>query len=1033
MNSIEKYSSIVLSCSFALVIAGIIAGLNLPNALLPSINRPQIALATSWPGKTAEEIEQILIAPLEQELSSLSHLKELQTNVNSSWAWTVIDFHSEANMEQMYIEVLSKINQVPNWPTQVRTPDVFNFANGAGATLGSFFLYSEKPASELQLIDAFINHVKPAFSKVPGVQSIEEAGTPTAQRVDIEFDPEKMTRYSLTIGEITENLNNLTDRSGGNLKIGSKDYALHFKGQIPLEELSTLPIATRESQIIQLSDIASVKERVASDWLYFALEGNRSLYFYLRPTENVNVLETIAQLKSTIEELNDGELNRLGMKLAISRDDSTGIRNSLSLVYGSLLLGSLLACLVIYWFLRNPRTLTLIFLSIPICISLVVLGMYLGNRSMNVVSLAGIALSIGLMVDAAIIVVENIQRLRKQGINIQESITRGTKEVSGSLFSSTISSVIVFLPIIAMQSATGQLFQDLAFTISSALLASLLFALLILPSLARHLLGKAAISEEGSSSIKINKVLEWWVKLSIRSASNPKLASTMILLGLPVALIATFISSPDIDVLPDPKQNMLSVYINFESPLSTETIRNEIGERVVNRVTANREEIENQVSTYGIICNPNNCNLYLYTKGDWDFEELKSWLNEKALFGLIGTRIHFRQGGLLRFALPDNRISQLDIKGAELSRLQMAGSELMGHLRLEFPDAQIQEGSALQNRAVRIEFQPKLVQLARLGITISELNHHLMALTDGIYIGHFYTGTNTLPFYFKAREPQNLEILLNTEILINNHGFIPLRELTDAKITQAPASILRVGQEVSASINLTPPEGVAMKSFVEDVDQSVKEFLSESSYNDLHTQFRGSANELNLFLSEFLKIFAAAIAVLALLMYFAQRSAKLAAAVLCAVPLSFAGGMLSLQVLNLFTPQSLDVITMIGFVILMGLVVNNAILLANQFHKSLQNGANQLEAIYMAANLRVRPIMLTTITCIFGNIPLVLNPGSSAAIYRGLATVITGGMVFSALFVLAFMSALLSRKLFSTQISATAQKSDLKLPEATTA
>ncbi|MCO1336912.1 efflux RND transporter permease subunit [Microbulbifer sp. OS29] len=489
----------------------------------------------------------------------------------------------------------------------------------------------------------------------------------------------------------------------------------------------------------------------------------------------------------------------------------------------------------------------------------------------------------------------------------------------------------------------------------------------------------------------------------------------MLVLGLPLSLIVTYFSTPPIDVLPDPKQNMISAVINFESPLATEVVRKEIGERVINRLKTHLNEFEEQISTYGILCNPNNCNFYIYTRGDWDFEELKNWLNKKVLHGLVGTRLHIRQGGLLRFAMPNNRISQLDIKGAELSRLQAAGSELMNHLRAEFPQAQIQEGSALQNRAVRIEFNPRLDHLAHLGITISEFNRQLMALTGGIYIGHFYTGTNTLPFYLKAQEPINLEALLDTEVLIEGHGLIPLRQLVDAQITQAPASILRVGHEVSTSLNLTPPQGLAMKSFVEEVDQSVSAFMAESNYNDLHTQFRGSANELKVFLNEFLKIFLSALIILALLVYFTLGSAKLATAVICAIPLSFAGGMLSLQLLNLFTPQSLDVITM------MGLVVNNAILLVNQFQLSLRAGSSQLEAIHQATSLRIRPIMLTTITCIFGNLPLVLNPGSSAAIYRGLAAVITGGMLFSALFVLAFMSALLSLKWFQLKSTSTTQ------------
>ncbi|BBM02722.1 efflux RND transporter permease subunit [Microbulbifer sp. GL-2] len=1015
MKIIEKYSSAIITCSFLLVLFGIYFGLKIPNALLPNIDRPQIALATSWPGKTALEMEQALVAPLEQELSSLGFLEKIQTTVSNGFAWTLITFHPNADMEQMYIDVLSRLNQVPNWPSQVSAPRLYNFSNGAGATLASFFLYSTKKATEQELSQAFRDHVQPKFSKIPGVASVVVSGTPMEQRVDIEFDPKGLAQVSLTINQVQSRLNDLIDRSGGNLTIGSKDYALHFKGQIPITDIESLPIATRGPHIIRLGDIASVHTRMASDWNYFALEGNQSFYFYLMPTDDISVLQTIDTIKTLISELNKGELGRLGMEVAISRDDSKSIRSSLQLVYGSLILGALLACLILYWFLRDLRTLALIFTSIPVCIALVILGMYLGGRSINVISLAGIALSIGLMVDAAIIVIENIQRLRSQGSDLLTSIRQGTQEVTGALTSSTISSVIVFLPILSMQSATGQLFKDLAYTISSALIASMLFALLLLPALARYLLTSTEKANPKDKNQILNRILQRWIHISLKPAGRAGLRNCIIFLGLPAALIVTYISSPSIDVLPDPKQAMISIFINFESPMALEAVERDIGQLIMDRLEQSKGEFEEQIVTYGTLCYPAMCQLYIYTQGDWEFERFKDWINKDIVSGLTGTRIHIQQGGLLRFAMPNSRVSQLDIKGAELSILQAAGRDLLEHLRSEFPDAQITEGSALNNRGLRIEFEPNQDQLIRLGMTLPEFNRHLMALTDGIYIGNFYTGTNTLPFYFKAKEPANLEQLLNTQIMITGQGLIPLRQLTSAEITQAPDNILRVGQEVSTSLNLTPPSGVAMKDFTEQVDQSVVDFLDQSQYQELHTQFRGSANELKLFLQEFLQIFTVALLILALLMYFYLRSMKLALAVLFAIPLSFAGGMLSLRFLNLFVAQNLDVITMIGFVILMGLVVNNAILLVNQFQSSIDRGMHQVDAIKSALSLRIRPIMLTTTTCILGNLPLVFSPGDSATIYRGLAAVISGGMVFSALFVLSFMSALLSLKTFSAR------------------
>ncbi|BBM00776.1 hypothetical protein GL2_08500 [Microbulbifer sp. GL-2] len=457
---------------------------------------------------------------------------------------------------------------------------------------------------------------------------------------------------------------------------------------------------------------------------------------------------------------------------------------------------------------------------------------------------------------------------------------------------------------------------------------------------------------------------------------------------------------------------MVSTYINFEEPKAVDVIEKEVASVIQNRIKRTLESRKPQISTYGIMCYPSMCNLYFYTQGDWEYNEFKSWIESEITHDLVGARVFTRQGQLLQFAMPNSRVSQLDIKGAELPILQSAGRELLTHLRSEFPDAQIQEGTALDDRGVRIEFQPNQEQLLYFGIGLSDFNRYLVTLTDGVYLGSFYTGTNTLPFYLKSEDPKDLKQLLNTEIMIGGHGLVPLNQLTEARITLAPDNILRIDQDVSVSLNLTPPPEVAMKDFVDNVTLSVEEFMSSREYQGMHVKFRGSANELKIFLQEFLYLFVAALIVLAMILSVTLGSIKLAIAVLLAIPLSFAGGMLSLSLLNLFVTQNLDVITMIGFVMLMGLVVNNSILLVNQYQAAINIGIRQFDAIKNAVDMRIRPIMLTTITCILGNLPLVLNPGDSAAIYRGLAAVITGGMFFSALLVLGFMSALLTLPLF---------------------
>lgn len=1037
MKNLNRFSSAILALTFLTIVGGIIAGLKLPNSLLPDISRPQIELFTAWPGKTASQIEQSLITPLEQRLSGIAQMTEMRSNVRAGSATTVLSFQADANMKQAYIDVLSASNQVPNWPSQVASPFIEDYSNGAGATLASFFLYhNDKDVTDQDaLIDAYRFYVEPAFAKISGIGGAV-LGTPTERRIDIEFDPKLLAKYSLSQNSILPRLNDFVDRSGGNLNFGAREYDLQFKGQTTLEQLAQLPIAAKEQHVIRLNDIAQIKTRLVSDWGYFALEGKRSLYFFLQPSKNINVLDTIATIKQTMDELNNGPLKASGIEVAISRDDSVAISNALWLVYGSLVLGVVLACVVLYYFLRHLPSVALVFFSIPFCLAVVALLMGLGGFSLNVISLAGMALSIGLILDAAIIVVETINRIQSRHspttANFEKSIEQGINEVRAALFSSILSSIIVFLPMLFMESSEGRLFRDLAFTISAALAASALFALVILPLLYRRFIrpaspvfdrelggecdDKLTIDFETGSKIseaRVKKTFSIISRALVYPAYNRKVSAIFLVLAIPFALLLSIGLRPDIDVLPDPKQNIISSFVQFDDPISVAAIEQEYAKLMVARVEQQLELRQDLgIRTHGLFCFPTFCQIYFYTDGSVDFSELKKWVESNITQDLIGTTVFSRQGGLLRFAMPDSRVSLIDIRGADLTRLQEAGRGLLEYLQKQHPEARINEETPLSNRASRVEFTPKHDQLVHLGISPAELNQHLLALTGGVYLGDFYTGANTLPFYFKAKDSEFLDQILDTEIVVADHGLIPLRELLSAEIKLAPESIFRVDRELTASIAITPPGGQAMGVFVDKLRPDVEDFMAKN-HPDLHLSYRGSADKLAVFLQEFVQIFIAALLILALLMYLSLQSWKLAAAVLLSMPLAILGGMLNLRLLNVFVPQNLDIITMIGFIILMGLVINNAILLASQFRQGLNQGLGQTDSILIAIASRKRAIYMSTGTSILGMLPLMISPASSAEIYRGLAAVICGGMIFSALFSISFMAALLSLPFFN--------------------
>ena len=571
-----------------------------------------------------------------------------------------------------------------------------------------------------------------------------------------------------------------------------------------------------------------------------------------------------------------------------------------------------------------------------------------------------------------------------------------------------------------MDSSESQLFEDLAFTISSALMASVLVALILIPTLARYFLNSepAGLTSHQQSKFNSRSQYAWEQRLTL-PARNKAMMLLTLFIGLPLALVYSYLAMPALDVLPNPKQRSINAFINLNEPMNAQAVAKNIAQPVFERIKAQKKlSTSPDYDVYGMFCSEQGCLLYFYPSPGWDYPSFKQWLEQNIVNDFPGTQVFTQQGRLLRFALPDSRTTLLDIKGDKLANLQLAGRDLLTRLKEKFPQANIQEASPLHNQAARIEFTPKQDQLTYFGLSQSQLNRQLVALTDGIYLGRFYADGDTLPFYFKAQPAEHLDQLLKTEIVVPNFGYQPLHQLVTAKMTLAPQSLNRINRQSTVSLNLSPAENMPVGPFIKAVKQQVAEFIATNPNKQLFISYRGSADRLSAFLQEFGQMFLLSLAILTILMWLTLKSWRLAFAVIASMPLAIAGGMLNLQLLNLFTVQNLDVITMIGFIILMGLVINNAILLASQYDIALKSGLSQQMAILEAVKLRKRPIYMSTCTTIFGMLPLMLSPGEGAEIYRGLAAVIIGGMTLSALFTLSFVSALLALPLFNRQILA---------------
>lgn len=1007
LSKYQQYSSVVVALSLLICIIGAVMGVRLPNALLPPIDRPEILVNTAWPGKSSEAIEQTLITGLETALYGMNNLVLMESRVNSGSATIRLEFKSDTDMQQMYIDVLSRVNQVPGWPSDVSRPFVVNNSGGSNNTLATAMVYSTQAVTESEFIKVFKNQVEPNIGKISGVANLNPIYNRTEQRVNIEFDPTKLARYSLPLANVMQTLNNLADSSGDTLTLGNREYALHFKGQMESQELMELPIHRYGEFIVRLKDIANIKKHLAQDWSYSSINGHRAFYFVISAAKDINALATLEQIKQNITLLNEGPLAKANMKLELSRDDSKAIKKAISQVYTALFLGIMLSAIILFYFLRNFRLVTLIFISIPICLSMVLVLMKLFGYSLNVISLAGMALSVGLVLDAAIVVIENILRLKRQGLPTHKAISQGTNEVRSAIISSTFSSIVIFVPILLLKTSESQLFEDLAFTITSALSASLVVALIVLPVFTRFFITNDEIKLTTQPNSR-------WVHYLTFSSSSKKRAYSCVFLAVPLALVMGYVLMPSIDVLPDPKQRMIITYITINDPMSPDATYQNIVSPTKSRLQKQKNSpTAPDYDVTGTLCFDNFCMLYFYPSAGWHYPDFKNWVETKITHDLAGVSIFSRQSSLLRFVLPENRATQLDIQGGNLEKLQQAGKKVLKRLKKIFPNANIRESTPLDNKAARIEFTPDYEQLMHYGMSRDNLNRHLLALTQGVFLGRFYNQGDTYPFYFKGHEQSDIDQLLATEIYIENFGLRPLSQLVSANLDLAPESSLRINREATISFYITPPENMTVGDFDNVLNQEVKNVMTKNDLNDLHVSFRGSTDRLALFLQEFFDMFILSVIILLLLLWLSLSSWKLAFAVLLSMPLALFGGMATLKFMNLFMAQNLDVITMIGFIILMGLVINNAILLASKYKQGIGLGVSQQQAIYDAVASRKRPIYMSTGTTIFGMLPLMLTPGEGAEIYRGLAAVIIGGMTFSALFSLSFMSALLSLPIYA--------------------
>ncbi|MEJ8569475.1 efflux RND transporter permease subunit [Elongatibacter sediminis] len=1004
--SLSNPVAVVVACILVFIF-GSLSLSRLPIQLAPDIERPEITIATVWRASAPNEVESEIVEPQEDVLRGIPGLLRLQSTANFGSSFLNLQFAIGTDMNRALIEVLNRLNQVPRYPVDADEPVIRVGGNNFEKIIAWWAILPEEgnPRSIASYQDFVEDVVVTRLERVPGVAQVGSFGG-QRHEVRITFDPYKAANIGLDLTAIAGELGSNADVSAGISDVGRRQYTLRFSGKYEVESLGDLVLTWREGRPVRLRDVARVDMTMVDPSGILHQNGGPSLAINATPESGVNVFEVMQGLNAAVEDLSANELRRAGLTMVGDYDETEYITQSIGMVRNNLLLGMTLAIVVLWWFLRKFRATLVVALAIPLCLFCSFMVLDFGGRTLNIISLAGLAFATGMVLDAAIVVLENIFRQREAGRHGDEASMRGTSQVWGALLASTATTVAIFMPVVFLEDEAGQLFSDLAVTISAAVISSLLVAVTVLPTAAANWVRGHAIEDHHQNwwSWITNHIMAW--------TDNPVKRWTWVgtLTVAPLALALVLL--PPADYLPEGKKNFFMGFIVTPPGMGIENAEKELVDVIDQRLTPylNDERAPHLENYFLGLSRGFGTFFGGRAANPGQLDELVGIVNREIITGFPDSFGFAQRDPLFGGARGGRRID-IDLASDSFGSLLQAGRVGFQKVMEELPGANVRPVPGLELAEPELRLVPDDRKIAEVGWNRSRMATAIRAMGDGAFLGEYFDGSRRYNVILRAEEWYTPEELIALPVATPSGDVLTIGEMVDLVRTAGPSQIRRIDRKRTLTLAVTPPPSMAMEESLDIIKQRVTPAIWEQMPPGGSVNYRGTAEALDEALASMSGSFLLAIVILYLLISALFRSFTDSLLVVLTIPMATVGGVVSLRLMDiaLFASggQQMDLLTMIGFVILLGLVVNNAILLVYRARDAEREGMGRREAVHTAVKLRLRPILMSTTTSIFGMMPLMLIPGSGTELYRGLATVIVGGMLTSTLFTLILLPSLL--------------------------
>ena len=1031
---------IVLSVAMLIIcLFGLVAVFRVPVQMIPDIDARVITVETRWPGATPQDVEKEILIEQEDYLRNIPGLERMISQATTGRAEVELEFPHGTDLNEALIRVNNALTQVPGYPENVDEPRLIT----KSLSDNPFMFYRVMPVDGnpmnvdiVRMRDYIDDHVRTQLERVPGVSEVEMYGGAERQ-IKILVDPAKLAERQISIPELRAAIRSRNrDVSGGDLDSGKRRYLIRTIGRFEsVEDINDMVIARRGNSSVRLRDVGHAELDHFEVRIVSLANGRPNISLGIRRQVGTNVIAVMDGVVARAKQLNAGPLARAGMEMNLTAEDVRYVKDAVGVVRQNLIIGAVLATLVLYLFLRSwPATLVGA-IGLPVCTISAFLGLLMMGRTINVISLAGIAFAIGMTLDNSIVVLENIYRHLGMGKTRTQAALDGVREVWSAVLASTLTTVFVFIPIVFVKQETGQLYSDIAIAIAASILTSMLVAVSIIPvACNRFLTVRGPESGPPSGFYQFgqrvgNAIMRFvtWLTLGV--------TRRLVLIGAVFVITSAIILglTPKAEYLPEGEEQKIFAFM-FAPPGYN-----------IDQMTAAMHQIKDKFVTH-VGQDPQ-----LYADGESDIPGLNSMV-QYARTGMVITiveatdRAHaaplvkilseqlteipgvipfVSRGSIFASNLGGARSINVDISGPSLAPLFEVGFKAFLKSKEIFEDPQVRpQPSSLVMGQPMLEVHPDWERAAELGFETDQLGYIVWAFSDGAFVDEFFLADDKIDMFLYStggtiQRPDDLEHLL---IHSPRGGIIPLSAVAQIRETVNTETIRRVDGERTITLSITPPRSVALEEGIETVERDLIDAMQRSGdvAEGITMHVSGASDRLKSTRQALGGNFAIAVITAYLLMVAILAHWGYPLVIMATVPIGISGGIVGLWVLNVIGAnidliglvpfqQPFDMITMLGFLVLIGTVVNNPILIMEQTLKNVtDHGMESASAVIEATRSRLRPIVMSTITTVCGLSPLVLLGGAGTELYRGLGAIVLFGLLFSAVITLTLMPTVLS-------------------------